>query len=79
MFSTKSVFLGDRNTMMAAPASNIFDFSSERAERNTIKLIMKQDLNFLYQDCIFVGLLENQYSQWLAETSPLRSLNVIQR
>ena len=32
---------------------DIFDFSSETAERNSTKLDRKQDLNVLYQVCIF--------------------------
>ena len=32
---------------------DIFDFSSETAERNSMKLDRKQDLNFLYQVCVF--------------------------
>ena len=33
----------------------IFDFSSETAEQNAMKLDRKQDLNILYQICVFVG------------------------
>ena len=32
---------------------DIFDFSSEIAERNSTKLDRKQDLNVFYKDCIF--------------------------
>ena len=32
---------------------HIFDFSSETAERNSTKLYRKQDLNLLYQVCVF--------------------------
>ena len=32
---------------------HIFDFSSETAERNSTKLDRKQDLNVLYQVCVF--------------------------
>ena len=32
---------------------DIFDFSSETAERNSTKLDRKQDLKVLYQDCVF--------------------------
>ena len=32
---------------------HIFDFSSETAERNSTKLYRKQDLNALYQVCVF--------------------------
>ena len=41
---------------VVCPASvnlNIFDFSSETAERNSTKLDRKQDLNALYQVCVF--------------------------
>ena len=34
-------------------ASDIFDFSSETAERNLMKLDRKQDFNVLYQVCVF--------------------------
>ena len=34
---------------------DIFDFSSETAERNSMKLDRKQDLNILYQVCVFSG------------------------
>ena len=32
---------------------HIFDFSSETTERNSTKLDRKQDLNVLYQVCVF--------------------------
>ena len=32
---------------------HIFDFSSETAEQNSTKLYRKQDLNLLYQVCVF--------------------------
>ena len=41
---------------MAALASDWlrhFDFFSETAERNTMKFDRKQDLNVLYQVCVF--------------------------
>ena len=38
---------------MAAQAETYFDFSSETAERNSAKLDSKQDLNVLYQVCVF--------------------------
>ena len=34
-------------------AETYFDFSSETAERNSVKLDRKQDLNVLYQVCVF--------------------------
>ena len=39
---------------------HIFDFSSETAERNSTKLDRKQDLNVLYQVCVFSGRWEKQ-------------------
>ena len=62
----------------------IFDFSSETAERNSTKLDRKQDLNVLYQVCVFQADRKKQDGRsglWLAETfstSPLKPLNGIQ-
>ena len=64
---------------------DIFDFSSETAERNSRKLDRKQDINVLYQVCFFSDGSEKQDGRpglWLAETfstSPLKPLNGIQR
>ena len=64
---------------------HIFDFSSETAERNSTKLYRKQDLNLLYQVCVFRVDRKKQDGRpglWLAEpfsTSPLKPLNRIQR
>ena len=64
---------------------HIFNFFSETAELNSTKLNMKQDLNILYQVCVFSGRSEKQDScrnLWLADTfwtSPLKPLNWIQR
>ena len=48
---------------------NIFDFSSETAERNSTKLYRKQDLNLLYQVCVFRADWKNKMaalaSDWL--------------
>ena len=48
---------------------DIFDFSSETAERNSTKLDRKQDLNILYQVCVFRAGMENKMaalaSDWL--------------
>ena len=48
---------------------DIFDFSSETAERNSTKLDRKQDLNFLYQVCVFGADQKNKMaalaSDWL--------------
>ena len=64
---------------------DIFDFSSETAERNLTKLNGKQDLNVLYQVCVFRAdrlKKDGRPGLWLAETfftSPLKPLNGIQR
>ena len=64
---------------------NIFDFSSETAERNSMNLERKQDLNVLYQVCVFRADRKKQDGPpglCLAETfptSPLKPLNGIQR
>ena len=48
---------------------HIFDFSSETAERNSMKLDRKQDLNVLYQVCVFRADRKNKMaalaSDWL--------------
>ena len=48
---------------------DIFDFSSETAERNSTKLDRKQDLNVLYQLCVFRADRKNKMaaltSDWL--------------
>ena len=48
---------------------HIFDFSSETAERNSTKLDRKQDLNILYQVCVFRADRKNKMaalaSDWL--------------
>ena len=64
---------------------HIFDFSSETVERNSTKLVRKQDLKTLYQVCVFWADRKKQHGRpglWLAETfltSPLKPLNGIQR
>ena len=64
---------------------HIFDFSSETTERNSTKLDRKQDLNVLYQVCVFPADRKKQDGRpghWLAETfstSHLKPLNGIQR
>ena len=87
--STKFVFFGPIRKTRWPPwpliGWDIFEFSSETAERNSTKLDRKQDLSVLYQVCVFSGLSEKQYGDpglWLAEkfsTSPLKPLNGIQR
>ena len=48
---------------------HIFDFSSETAERNSTKLYRKQDINLLYQVCVFRADPKNKMaalaSDWL--------------
>ena len=57
MSSTKFVFFGPigktRWPSWPLIGWDIFDFSSETAERNSTKLDRKQDLNVLYQVCVF--------------------------
>ena len=40
--------------------NHIFDFSSETVERNSTKLYRKQDLNALYQVCVFLADRKNK-------------------
>ena len=55
--STKFVFFGPIGKTRWPPCPliswDIFDFSSETAEWNSMKLDRKQDLNVLYQVCVF--------------------------
>ena len=57
--STKFVFFGPIGKTRWPPwpliGWDIFDFSSETAERNSTKLDRKQDLNVLFQVCVFFG------------------------
>ena len=43
---------------------HIFDFSSETAERNSTKLDRKQDLNALYQVCVFGPIGKTRWPPW---------------
>ena len=71
--STKFVFFGPIGKTRWPPWSligwDIFDFSSETAERNSKKLDRKQDLNVLYQVCVFRADKKKQdaalFSDWL--------------
>ena len=71
--STTFVFLGPIRKTRWLPwpliGWNIFDFSSETAERNSTKLDRKQDLNVLYQVCAFRADRKNKMaalaSDWL--------------
>ena len=64
---------------------DICDFFSETAEQNSTKLDRKQDLNVLYQICVFRAdrwKKNGRHGPWLVETfftSPLKLLNGIQR
>ena len=93
MYSTKFVFFRwsdkqDHHQWVPRPLIGLenFDFSSETAERNLTKLDRKQDLNILYQVCVF-GLLEIHVkmaasASKLADTfltSAQKPLNGIQR
>ena len=71
--STKFVFLGSIGKTRWQPwpliGWDIFDFSSETAERNSTKLDRQQDLNVLYQVCVFRADRKNKMaalaSDWL--------------
>ena len=71
--STKFVFFGPIGKTRWLPwrliGWNTFDFSSETAERNSTKLDRKQDLNVLYQVCVFWADRKNKMaalaSDWL--------------
>ena len=73
MSSTKFVFFGPIGKTRWPPwpliGWDIFDFSSETAERNSTKLDRKQDLNFLYQVYVFQADWKNKMaalaSDWL--------------
>ena len=73
MFFSKFVFLGSIGKTRWPPwpliGWDIFDFSSETAERNSTKLDRKQDLNVFYQVCVFLADRKNKMaalaSDWL--------------
>ena len=67
--STKFVFFGLIGKMRWLPwpliGWDIFDFFSETAERNSTKLDRKQDLNVLYQVCVFrADRLKKRWQPW---------------
>ena len=66
--STKFVFFGPFGKTRWPPwpliGWNIFDFSSETAERISTKLDRKQDLKVLYQVCVFSGWSVNKCPLW---------------
>ena len=76
--STKFVFFGPIRKIRWPPwpliGWDIFDFSSETAERNSTKLDRKQDLNILYQVCVFRADRKNKMaaltSDWLRPGFP---------
>ena len=73
MSSTKFVFFGPIGKTRWPPLPligwDIFDFSAETAEQNSTKLDRKQDLNVLYQVCVFRADRKNKMaalaSDWL--------------
>ena len=79
MSSTKFVFFGPIGKTRWPPwpliGWDIFNFSSETAERNSTKLDRKQDLNVLYQVCVFRDDWKNKMaalaSDWLRHFRPL--------
>ena len=86
MSSTKFVFFRPIEKTRWPPwpliGLDISDFSSETAERNSTKLDRKQDLNVLYQVCVFRDDRKNKMavlaSDWLRHFQ-LKPLNGIQR
>ena len=73
--STKFVFFGPIEKTRWPPwpliGWDIFDFSSETAERNSKKLHRMEDLNVLYQVCVFRADQKNEMaalaSDWLIQ------------
>ena len=73
--STKFVFFGPIGKTRWPPwpliGGDIFDFSSETDEQNSMKLDRKQDLNVLYQVCVFRADRKNKMaalaSDWLRQ------------
>ena len=89
MSSTKFVFFRPIGKTRWPPLPligwDIFDFSSETTEQNSINLDRKQDLNVLYQVYVFQVEWKNKMaaltSDWLRHfsTFPLKLLNRIER
>ena len=79
MSSTKFVFFGPIEKTIWLPRPligwDIFDFSSETAEWNLLKLDRKQDLNVLYQGRVFRADRKNKMaapaSDWLRHFRPI--------
>ena len=65
---TKFLFFGPIRKTRWPPRTligwDIFDFSSETAERNSTNLDRKQDLNVLYQVCVFRADRNNKMAAW---------------
>ena len=68
MSSTKFVFFGPIGKTRWPPwpliGWDIFDFFSETAERNSMKLDRKQDLNVLYHVCVFRADRKTRWPPW---------------
>ena len=68
MSSTKFVFFGPIGKIRWPPwpliGWAIFDFFSETAERNSTKLDRKEDLNHLYQVCVFRASRKKRWPPW---------------
>ena len=87
--STNFVFFGPIRKTRWLPLPligwDIFYFFSETAERNSRKLDMKQDLNILYQVCVFRTDGKTRCLPWpliccdIFSTFPLKRLNRIQQ
>ena len=56
---------------------DIFDFSSETAERNSTKLDRKQDLNVLYQLCVFRADRKNKMAALASQCGIIPSSYII--
>ena len=80
MSSTKFVFFGPIGKTRWPPwlmiGWDIFDFSSETAERNSTKLDRNQDLNVLYQVCVFWA---NRKNKMAALANPPKRWHIVLR
>ena len=90
--STKFVFFGPNGKTRWPPwpliGWDIFDFSSKNAELKSTKLDMKQDLNVLYQVCVFHADQKTRWPPWpligldifdFSETAELNSMKFIRK
>ena len=64
------------STSPLKPLNGIFDFSSEATERNSMKRHRKQDLNFLYQLCVF---RDDQYTKIATLADPWKRWHIVLR